>query len=223
MDLMHSMQSRFSFKAFGLGLVGVAVVYAGLFGIAFIRSETTFESLQARLASQTVLVDRSAQAEAVETVDHLDTHDLVEAPAAVDEHSHASSRQEETLEDVLGSPSKALGDAPIDGFYEDSEYGRLPIAKSEFETPFSVYRKPFCSIRGGRLSLLRLNNSGFPKRCLRNCYPPCPAPYPSFYRLTAKTLRIGRRRRAMTGMRSGCSFLSKISIFRWKIPAQRGF
>lgn len=153
MELIHSIQTRFSFKAFGLGILGVLAVYAGLFGYTSLQADKTLETLQARLATQTVLIEHPGHSDMIAAQDHLESQDRVKAPEGAHHakgHSGKAHDQatESTLEDLVGKPSKALREAPVDGVFEDSAYGRLPVALSETQTPFSIYRRPFLLNQG---------------------------------------------------------------------------
>lgn len=151
-------KTRFSFRSFRRGLVIVAIVYAVLFTIAYTQQEQTKEALQKQLASLTVLVDNkgslnfrirpnepehrtgenSATDHTAENTEHLTTeHDG--SPTTVEEQS----QEDLNLEDIVSQQSKALREAPVDGFFEVTSAGKLPIAKSPHQTPFDIYRKPF--------------------------------------------------------------------------------
>lgn len=148
-------KTRFSFKSFGQGLVVVALVYVVLFGIAISKQEQTSDTLQNRLASLTVLVDNKGslnfritpeEPEHTETVietpitEETPTEHVVEQPHETEE---PQEEQNLNLEDIVSQQSRALREAPVEGFYEVTAAGKLPISKSPHQTPFEIYRKPF--------------------------------------------------------------------------------
>ena len=148
MELMHSIQKRFSFKSFARGVFVLLAVYGALFGYAFLQADVTREYLQSKLASQTVLIDGLSETGFIDAQDHLGAEDLVEAPSSAhgSEHSaieNISHEDNSSLKDVVIQDAKSLGKAPVEGLFEDSAFGRLPIAKNAVETPFAAYRKPF--------------------------------------------------------------------------------
>jgi polysaccharide deacetylase 2 family uncharacterized protein YibQ len=146
-------KTRFSFKSFGRGLVVVALIYVVLFGIAVSKQDQTAEALQNRLASLTVLVDNKGSLSfrikpneqehsetETSTTEESHTEHVAEQP-----HEAEEPQEEENLnlEDIVSQQSKALREAPVEGFYEVTSAGKLPIAKSQHQTPFEIYRKPF--------------------------------------------------------------------------------
>ena len=140
--------TRFSLKSFGIGLGIAALVYIILFAIALSGSENSQLALQDRLASLTVLVDNkdqlamaqdpepSAPSETEETSETVEAPDNNEVPAVEPE-------EDVNLEDLVSQQSRALREAPVEGFYEVTAAGKLPIAKSATQTPFLIYSKPF--------------------------------------------------------------------------------
>ncbi|MCB9980989.1 MAG: divergent polysaccharide deacetylase family protein [Rhodospirillales bacterium] len=152
MELMHSIQERFSFKSFARGMFVVLAIYGASFGYAFLQGDVTREYLQSRLASQSVLIDGLGEPAFIETQDHLGAKDLVEAPSSTHgskQNNTENSHEENTrLENIVDKSAKALSEAPVEGLFEDSAFGRLPIAKNAIETPFAAYRKPFVLNQG---------------------------------------------------------------------------
>lgn len=152
---------RISFKSFLAGLAIIVLGYVGLFAYLGMSAQSTQLLLEARLATQTVLVDRPLKntnasvvampsapeitADDTATIETSETDNIdAEEPlpqAEVSEEDLADENQ--SLEDIIGQQAKSLREAPIDGFYEDSEFGKLPIAKSRFQTPFEVYKRPY--------------------------------------------------------------------------------
>ena len=141
-------QQHFSAKTFGFGLIGVALLYLALFAYAAIKKDYTYASFESRLASQTVLIDRPetfvrTQA-AIETTDTLEEGDLAEAPPGEETtQESAEQSEEEDLENIVSKQALSLRESPVPGFYEETQFGLLPVAKSPAQTPFQVYKKPF--------------------------------------------------------------------------------
>ena len=140
MSLASSIQNRFSLKSFGFGVAGVVLLYAALFIYAATKKDYTYASFESRLASQTVLIDRheaiTRPQKTIETGDALEESDHAEAPTE-------EKSEEEVLEDIVSKQALSLRQSPVPGFYEETEYGFLPVAKNPQQTPFQVYKKPF--------------------------------------------------------------------------------
>jgi hypothetical protein len=143
---VQSIHEWFSFKTFMVGLLGVFAVYAALVAYLLFARAQTLRGLEERLASQTVLIDRGDVSEAVAH------HDMGEAQTirdstkevSVAETPHAESHGEGlSLEELVGRQAKSLRQSPVPGFFEETEYGLLPVAKSPMQTPFEIYKKPF--------------------------------------------------------------------------------
>lgn len=161
--------SRFSFKAFGTGLLVVVLVYALLGVYLLLTQEKSVQSLEASLASQTVLIDgmidelrpqptavidKTPALEEIQTEDGLNPEDQVQAPTdaatseaendiseAAPEETPAETPVTAVKEEPAGN--RALDAVPKVGLFEESSYGRLPVAKGPDETPFLAYKKPY--------------------------------------------------------------------------------
>ena len=150
-----TLQDRFSFKAFGTGLLVVALLYALLTLYLLLNKENTLQSLEDNLASQTVLIDNRLSEKPsyepavseqqtnseIHTVTGLNPEDQVEAPAEPNIGTPPTVNDDNVV--PIPDSAKALSHVPAPGLFEETSYGRLPVAKSPAETPFSVYKKPF--------------------------------------------------------------------------------
>ncbi len=155
MAFAQGIHSKFSFKTFMVGLLGVVFLYALLFLYLFLVKDKTLESLEERLASQTILIDR----------------DDVDAPIAQHHQAEVAEQQQQidepeeqtSLEELVGQQAKSLREAPVPGFFEDTKYGKLPIAKSPMQTPFQIYKKPFVLNRSKPFIAVAMQNFGLSK------------------------------------------------------------
>lgn len=112
-------------KAFINGLVVVALLY-GLLALELRHlAPATLRQLQAKLPFASVVIESSV-------------HGIYGPPTPANLPTPAHVAQPETTD------ATALPPAPIDGLYESSPKGRLPIIrKSDDVTPFKAYRRPF--------------------------------------------------------------------------------
>ncbi len=147
----QSQTQSFSLKSFGIGLGIAALIYVALFTIAYSKKEATREEMQNRLASMTVLIDRKNQLTfKIRPQNDQPQTETTPESGNVEETSSPESQNEQTedpenlnLEDIVSQQSRALREAPVEGFYEESASGLLPISKSPTQTPFEIYRKPY--------------------------------------------------------------------------------
>jgi polysaccharide deacetylase 2 family uncharacterized protein YibQ len=139
-----TLQQDVSMKAFGLGIGVVALAYALLLGYLWFKGPETLDRRAEKLASQTVLIEREEYHEmfgppAPETT----PEPTIETPAET--HSNPVL----TMAPVTESDEASLVRAPIEGLYEDTLNGRLPIIRSMDKlTPFEAYRRPFTPVAG---------------------------------------------------------------------------
>ena len=153
------LDGRFSFKTFSIGLLLAVLFYAAFGGYAYINQHKTLEALENRLASQTVIIDGQAPTAPVQTAEAeieaeaetedtseaeplIEGQDTVEPPAPSDEEVVSADIKDE-LADALPQAPASLVQAPVEGLYEKSELGLLPVIKNRAETPFTVYKKPY--------------------------------------------------------------------------------
>lgn len=113
-------------KAFINGLVVVALLYGLLAGELRHLAPNTLRHIQAGLPSVTTAIE-------------LPTHAVYGPP--VPENPTATHVIDTS---PVSSDATALPEAPIDGLYETTTKGRLPVVrKSDGMTPFKAYRRPF--------------------------------------------------------------------------------
>ena len=140
MHALLTVRERFSFRHFLYGLGLVALLYVGLFFYGFFNIEKTKAYFENRLASQTVLIDRFY---AEPSEEEAEAQTASSEDASLQDELDEAEGKEPTLEDVIDRQAKSLRAAPVEGIFEKSEFGLLPVAKSPLQTPFEVYRKPF--------------------------------------------------------------------------------
>ncbi len=151
---------RFSNRAFMIGM-GITVVLYGALGIWLWRAAPhTFESQQGRLASVTAAIvwppppEKSQESYGPDLLDSVAeaTEPDAAAPVVPDitelyEEAGASSPVANSSESqATPAPSDGgdLGPAPLEGLFETTKEGRLPIIRqSDKMTPFQAYRRPF--------------------------------------------------------------------------------
>ena len=145
-------KEKFSLKAFYQGLAVVLAAYFLLFSWALLNADKTLQRQQDRLASQTAIIkwpvpetdtaQESAQEQAQDSV-----HTLPADGTAVDEkHLEAPSTAQTSAQHIAGVKllESGLADAPVDGLYEVTADGHLPLVRSrDGLTPFKAYRRPF--------------------------------------------------------------------------------
>ena len=157
MSTLSQIQNRISFRSFGFGLCGVVGVYGALLVYALINQVETINNRESLLASQTILIEWDKKAESLSPAPYgpykLDApsasgEDVSEMPA----HTPVTDHKQEDHPETRHTPPAASGPlprAPIDGLYEDTTAGRLPmVRKSDHLTPFNAYRKSFTPING---------------------------------------------------------------------------
>lgn len=130
----------------------VAVLCAGGAMTLNIMAVSTLAKREARLATQTVIIERDAYVPMVEDVVIEDTVEDIVEDAPVDETPEAMVVPEPEPEpepEPIAEPEPAamigaLPPAPLDGLYVDTRDGRLPAVRdSDRLRPFDAYKRPF--------------------------------------------------------------------------------
>lgn len=142
-DKLQGIGESFSLKVFLGGLGVVCLLYLVMYLYISFQSDKTLAELESHLASQAVMIEgvdhsQKTHDDFMAHTSELSSHDKMPAPGAEEEvvdiqkllHGSAAS-------------GKALTPAPIDGFYEETIDGKLPVKKGKYQTPFQVYKKPF--------------------------------------------------------------------------------
>lgn len=120
-----ALKQYFHLRSFLIGLGVVALIYILLFAYIGINGKKTIESLEQKLASDTVLIKRLGE-------------EFDPAPALV-----SSPIANTTQEGQTPADENALAVAPISGLYKSSEAGLLPKISESGLTPYNGYKKPF--------------------------------------------------------------------------------
>lgn len=134
-----ALQPNLSLKTFGRGVGIVALAYALLAGYLWYKGPDTLARRAEKLASQTVLIEREKYLEKFGPPAPVP---VVETPAAPDPALNT---------DIANSNSSGEGlvKAPVDGLFEDTVTGRLPVIRTMDKlTPFEAYRRPFTPVEG---------------------------------------------------------------------------
>lgn len=163
MPASSAISPRFSSKAFAAGMVVVLVAYAGLFVWVTLTGPDVRARREAAMPSRTILIERalplmngrvSIKAEPfgpflptteVNTPEHppVDAEPPVtEAAAVAPPEAVTKSPDELLLENVKKYPN-GMCIAPVEGLYEDTGQGRLPVLRTDGLSAFKTYRKPF--------------------------------------------------------------------------------
>jgi polysaccharide deacetylase 2 family uncharacterized protein YibQ len=141
-------ENNFSMQSFLYGLSAVVATYGAVFVYAaFQGGPEQIKNLQARLASQSVIIDYIQTPPAPVAIEpepqNVQTGAPVTAPVSEAPASEENDLDVLLLDQESNSSTKALIQAPVTGLYEDSKFGKLPIVKADGKTPFTVYKKPF--------------------------------------------------------------------------------
>jgi len=159
-------EQKFSFRTFLLGLTMIFFVLSALIFWAFIKSDTTKQTLAQRLSSKTVLVDKIKPEIVMPAV-------VVKPVVANKPNENMKSQESTKTEPVIpvqipqNTPSldeTTLVSAPIPGLYESTDRGLIPIIRQKDGlTPFDAYKKPFNEIAGKPIVSFVVNNIGLSK------------------------------------------------------------
>lgn len=153
----------FSTRSFALGLAGGGSALLLLFAYLALNGTATIAARQEKLASHTAVIERTgplfgpfqpAQRPPAEAA-------AAEEPEQVlppEEPGEAGAARPEA---PIAAEAITLPRAPIDGLYEDTVDGRLPvIRKSDKLTPFAAYRRPFTPVPGKRIASIVVMDLG---------------------------------------------------------------
>lgn len=153
----------FAPRTFIGAMVVVAVLCAGGAMTLNIMADATLAKREARLATQTVIIERDTYVPVVEDPVEYPVEDVMEdviedTPSIItetsdeiidppiDEATDIIEAPEPEPEPTPASDIGALPPAPIDGLFVDTRDGRLPaIRDSDRMRPFDAYKRPFDS------------------------------------------------------------------------------
>lgn len=140
-------QDRVDRNALIQGLGATIVLYIIIFaGLAF-TAGGALEKMEMKLASETVQINGGSAATPVSVAEHIPTHQQQQQQhsPATDADAHNTTAQHHTPAATARPFVKGLSltPAPINGFYETTHDGPLPIIDSNQQTPFEAYKKPF--------------------------------------------------------------------------------
>ncbi|MAE50427.1 MAG: hypothetical protein CMH27_01315 [Micavibrio sp.] len=177
MAFMPNIVSSFRSWAFLYGLGAGLSVYAILAAWALIGGAVGLESVQGKLASQTITITRS---DAVVSHSRKDSHQpradhqdqpLQEAQSTTNStvRDHDQLAKNAPQQDQ-GVPDVAMKEAPYPGLYEtDAKGSLLPIIRdSDGLTPFQAYKRPFVFKEGQKMIALVLDGFGLSNELSKN-------------------------------------------------------
>ncbi|MBI2233779.1 MAG: divergent polysaccharide deacetylase family protein [Micavibrio aeruginosavorus] len=143
----------FSSRSFALGLAGGGAALLLLFAYLALNGAATIAARQEKLAAHTVIIERTGalfgpfQPAQRPPEEAAPVEEALKAPPA--EPGEAGVARPET---PMAAEAITLPRAPVDGLYEDTVDGRLPVTrKSDKLTPFAAYRRPFTPVPGKRI------------------------------------------------------------------------
>ncbi len=132
------LENYFSWRAFAFALASFSAVFLLLVLASWFFADSTLKARQDRLTSVTVLIDRTA----VRPL-HEETVNVTEEKEPADLESDRG-QQEQTV--VYPEPERydnGMVIAPLQGLYEETEAGLLPVIRQDSLSPFQAYSKPF--------------------------------------------------------------------------------
>ncbi|QQG35447.1 MAG: divergent polysaccharide deacetylase family protein [Micavibrio aeruginosavorus] len=175
---------RFSAKAFAAGILVVLGAYAGLFTWVTQAGPEVRARRAAEIPSRTVLIERalplmngkvSIKTESYGPFLPQEPHipetatETQTEQAPVNETSHdvgepAPENPDQTLLKDIRKYSHGMYIAPVEGLYEETEHGRLPVLREDGLSAFKAYRKPFTIPDGKSVISIAVNDMGLSAR-----------------------------------------------------------
>lgn len=175
-----AIQSRGIAKGFGLGMAAVLLAYAVLYGWASMRGPEVRAEREGKLASRTIVIDRvlpinppieqlgeiqgppkpaPKEAPVAETTPTPEVHAKEDPPKEIEGYTHAAEPVQPETKDLKKLPN-GMHIAPVQGLYEDTAEGRLPVVRNDGLSPFKVYRKPFVQTGGKPVISIAVSDMG---------------------------------------------------------------
>ena len=139
----------FSFKAFAIGLAVTSLLYLCAYLFVTFKADSTLKTLEKKLSSQSVIIeglnDMSLAPEPEIKAQPLSAADKVPTPTKEEKEvpfpDVPSEQDVADLQELMnvGNPSSsALPRAPINGFFEETADGLLPVKKCKTNTLSSI-------------------------------------------------------------------------------------
>lgn len=119
-----SVQQAISPKAIMIAAGLACFVYAGMLVFTLINGSSALNSIEDKMAAQSIAFDRP----------------FVEADVSTGTQSMVDAKD---LSALIGANAKSLPAAPYEGLIEDSASGPLPMVGKNKLTPFDAYKKPY--------------------------------------------------------------------------------
>ena len=165
-----ALKQNFTARSMGTGIAVVIALYALGGAFLWFKGPETLSQREDKLASQTILIERDEvvdgesamnlaaddamgpmeidEAAAADTTAAPEDQTVTEQPVVVEQGAETPTETPAT--DPAAAPvdaavvAEGLPKAPIDGLYEDTSNGRLPIIRATDKvTPFTAYQRPF--------------------------------------------------------------------------------
>ena len=145
-------EEKFSLKAFTQGMLCVALIYAIIGGWIWGQSEKTTLAQTQRLASKTVIIQWPEKSPMPDS-----------SGGAENSNADAAAPKSTVIADLpvdTAMLESGLADAPIQGLFEDTSLGKLPVIRSDGLTSFKAYRRPFDRQLAGNKPLIAIVIAG---------------------------------------------------------------
>lgn len=173
---------RFSIKGFAAGSAVVLAIYAGLIIWIMQAGPDVRARREAAIPSRTVLIERALplmngkvsikpdpfgpflpqvqtpEIAAVET--HAEPVPPPENPENIEKEGPVPEAPDQALLKDIQKYPHGMCIAPVEGLYEETEQGRLPVLRDDGLTAFKAYRKPFSATSGKPVISIAINDMG---------------------------------------------------------------
>ena len=171
MNVLASAHSQGIAKGFGMGMAVVLLAYAGLYGWTHTAGPEVRKEIEGKLVSRTVMIDRvlpinppiqkplaAAVIPPTPITPVVDEQAVVAPVAPAPEIPAAPIKpdpvaepvpepapvvvEDETLKDIK-KYENGMSISPVEGLFEESTEGPLPVLRNDGLSAFKAYRKPF--------------------------------------------------------------------------------
>ena len=127
-----SLKHAISPRAIAIAIGAACLVYAFMVVMSVLSGTEMLESIEAKMASQTVPFEKSEYVE-----------DVLAEMKQAEEDMTIETVGDEDLPLVVTAIDEPLPPAPYDGLTEVNQFGALPVIGKNNLTPFKAYQKPF--------------------------------------------------------------------------------
>tara|TARA_X000001036_G_scaffold437673_1_gene483572 strand:+ start:5496 stop:6647 length:1152 start_codon:yes stop_codon:yes gene_type:complete len=152
---LQSIPKIIDLRTFSFGVGGVVLFYLLVYSYILLKGHDTVTSITESLSTTTVIIEHEKIAQK-DVITREDAQALEERHDKIAQHDDPhlqhetdgpmASDDKKSLTELLQTNTNknlALKNAPIEGYYENSEFGLLPKRLGRLDTPFKVYKRPF--------------------------------------------------------------------------------